>query len=163
MLCSPPGVFWSDGSFSSSKSTWRSCGPRVDVERAAGQLRRSRSRSSPSARRIRAESCCSRATSTAIPAASIRASTAIKRPLQLGVEVPEPLGRGPWAPGSPRSARSRRRPRRRTRRPGRRRPGPSAHWFFPLPIRSVIGIIVWSSSRWESWSRLWLRSPLSSR
>ena len=29
VLCSPPGVFCSDGSFSSSKSTWRSCGPEL--------------------------------------------------------------------------------------------------------------------------------------
>ena len=77
-----------------------------------------------------------------MPAVSIRARTLIKRPLQLGVQRPEPFALAPWPPGSPRSARSRRRPRRHTRRPGRRRPGPSSDWFFPLPIKSVIGIIV---------------------
>ena len=37
------------------------------------------------------ESCLSRGTSTAIPALSIRARTEIKRPLELGIKLPQPL------------------------------------------------------------------------
>ena len=123
-----------------------------------------RPRSPPAARRTRAESWPQpRDVDLDARPPPSAPGRAISGPFEVGVEVPEPLARGPWGRGSPRSARWRRRPRRRTRRPWRRRPGPSVIWFFPLPIRSVIGIIAWSSSRCESWSRLWFRSPLSSR
>ena len=93
------------------------------------------------------------------PSAPAPRSTAA-RGRRTGPRAPRP---GPWRRGSTRSARWRRRPRRRTRRPWRRRPGPSC--AAPSPCRSgrVIGIIAWPSRRCESWSRLWLRSPLSSR
>ena len=77
-----------DGSFSFSKSTSRSCGPRVDVERPAGQLVDLVLDRRQPARRTRADSSLSRRTSTFTPAASIPARTEIKRAFQLGVERP---------------------------------------------------------------------------
>ena len=38
VLCSPPGVFESDGSFSSSKRTWRSCGAELMLNGPPGEL-----------------------------------------------------------------------------------------------------------------------------
>ena len=130
VLCSPPGVFWSDGSFSSSKSTWRSCGAELMLNGPPGELvdlvldRRhpvgELGRELPQPRDVDLHAGRLHPRQDRDQAAA--------RARRRGPRAPRP---GPWARGSPRSARWRRRPRRRTRRPGRRRPGPSGAGSSP--------------------------------
>ena len=91
MLCSPPGVFWSEGSFSSSKRTWRSCGPelmlnvrparlvdlRLDGRHPLGEFRRELSQPPHVDRDAGPLHPC---------------QDRDQRPFEIGVEVPEALG-----------------------------------------------------------------------